>query len=199
MFLMLGAVLLLYAQANSIEVSLTDDLFPTVAMKYLSPIAGLVFLVGLISAAYPSADGALTSLTTSFCIDFLNFNKRTDLSEKEKIRTRYIVHLSIATLFLFVILVFRALNKEAVIDKLFTIAGYTYGPLLGFYSFGLFTKLQVKDKWVPFIAVFSPVTCYVINIYSRELLNGYVFGFELLILNGLLTFLGLLALAKRKY
>jgi SSS family solute:Na+ symporter len=199
MFLMLGAVLLLYAQANSIEVSLTDDLFPTVAMKYLSPIAGLVFLVGLISAAYPSADGALTSLTTSFCIDFLNFNKRTDLSEKEKIRTRYIVHLSIATLFLFVILVFRALNKEAVIDKLFTIAGYTYGPLLGFYSFGLFTKLKVKDKWVPFIAVFSPVTCYVINIYSRELLNGYVFGFELLILNGLLTFLGLLALAKRKY
>jgi SSS family solute:Na+ symporter len=198
LFLMLGAVLLLYAQANSIQVSLTDDLFPTIAIKYLSPVAGLVFLVGLISAAYPSADGALTSITTIFCIDFLNFNKRTDISEKEKIRARYIVHFSIAILFLFVILAFRKLNNEAVIDKLFTIAGYTYGPLLGFYSFGLFTKRQVKDNWVPYIAVLSPVICFMINLFSKQLLFGYVFGFELLILNGLLTYLGLFAISKRK-
>jgi Na+/proline symporter len=197
LFLMLGAVLLLYAQANSIQVSLTDDLFPTIAIKYLSPIAGLVFLVGLISAAYPSADGALTSITTTFCIDFLNFNKRTDFTEKEKIRTRYFVHMSIAVLFLFVILAFRALNNEAVIDKLFTIAGYTYGPLLGFYSFGLFTKRQVKDIRIPFVAILSPVLCYIISIFSRQLLFGYVFGFEMLILNGALTFLGLFIFSKK--
>jgi solute:Na+ symporter, SSS family len=197
LFLMLGAVLLLYAQVNSINVLLTDNLFPTIAVKYLGPVAGLVFLIGLISAAYPSADGALTSLTTIFCIDFLNFNANSGLSEKEKIRIRYLVHFSIATLFLFVILAFRALNNKAVIDNLFTIAGYTYGPLLGFFSFGIFTKKQVKDNWVPFIALFSPVLCYIINIYSKQLLFGYVFGYELLILNGLLTFLGLLIVSKK--
>jgi Na+/proline symporter len=197
LFLMLGAVLLLYAQTNSIQVLLTDDMFPTIAVKYLSPVAGLVFLVGLISAAYPSADGALTSLTTIFCIDFLNFNKRTNLSEREKIRTRYKVHISIAVLFLFVILMFRALNNEAVIDKLFTIAGYTYGPLLGFYSFGLFTKRQVNDNRVPYIAILSPVICFIINIFSKQLLFGYVFGYELLILNGAFTFFGLFLISKK--
>ena len=195
-FLFLGAVLLLYAHANSISIIKTDDLFPTIAMKYLSPVAGIVFLIGLISAAYPSADGALTSLTTTFCIDFLNFDKKPHLSEQQKIRTRYIVHLSVAAIFLVVIIIFRAVNNEAVIDKLFTIAGYTYGPLLGFYSFGLFTKLQVKDKWVPIVAIASPVICFVLSEFSEKLLFGYKFGFELLILNGLLTFFGLLILAR---
>jgi Na+/proline symporter len=197
-FLFLGAVLILYAQTKAIDVNLTDDLFPTIAMKYLSPVAGLIFLIGLISAAYPSADGALTSLTTSFCIDFLNLNKRESLTEKQKINIRYMVHLSIALLFLFVIVIFRSLNNEAVIDKLFTIAGYTYGPLLGFYSFGLFTKYQVKDAWVPVVAIASPILCYVLNVYSKELLWGYKFGFELLILNGFFTFIGLLILSKKR-
>jgi Na+/proline symporter len=190
-FLLLGAVLLLYAQSNAVGVSFTDNMFPTIAMKYLSPVAGLVFLIGLISAAYPSADGALTSLTTSFCVDFLNFEKRDALPERRKINIRYIVHISFAIVFLVVVLIFRSLNNEAVIDKLFTIAGYTYGPLLGFYSFGLFTKWQVNDKWVPYIAVFSPVICFLLSTWSVQLLWGYKFGFELLILNGLLTFFGL--------
>lgn len=198
MFLFLGAVLLFYAQSNAITVAHTDDLFPTVAMQHLGQIAGLVFLVGLVSAAYPSADGALTSLTTSFCIDFLNFEKKTNVPEKAKIRTRYAVHLSIAALFLAVVVVFQMFfNDRAIIDKLFTIAGYTYGPLLGFYSFGLFTKYQVKDRWVPYIAIASPVVCYVLSANSAALLNGYKFGFELLILNGLLTFTGLFLIRKK--
>lgn len=200
MFLFLGAVLLFYAQSNAIAVAHTDDLFPTVAMQHLGQVAGLVFLVGLVSAAYPSADGALTSLTTSFCIDFLNFEKKTNIPEKKKIRTRYAVHLSIAALFLAVIVLFQMFfNDRAIIDKLFTIAGYTYGPLLGFYSFGLFTKYQVKDRWVPYIAVASPVLCYIISANSATLLNGYKFGFELLILNGLLTFMGLFLIRKKVY
>ena len=197
MFLCLGAVLLMFAHTNAISVAATDDLFPKIAIQYLGPVAGIIFLIGLISAAYPSADGALTSLTTSFCIDFLGFNRRDNMTDLQKRSLRYKVHLSIALVFLVVIIVFRSINDKAIIDKLFTIAGYTYGPLLGFFSFGLFTKWQVKDKWVPFIAIASPVLCYFLSDYSVILLDGYKFGFELLIINGLLTFLGLFLLRKQ--
>jgi Na+/proline symporter len=197
-FLMLGAVLLLFVSANGISVNATDDIFPAIALNYLGPVAGIVFLIGLISAAYPSADGALTSLTTSFCIDFLGFNKEGRYSEPRKVKVRYIVHLSIAFVFLLVILFFKSINDQAIIDKLFTIAGYTYGPLLGFYSFGLFTRYQVKDQWVPLVAILSPIICYILSSYSVLWFNGYKFGFELLIINGLLTFAGLLLLRKKK-
>jgi Na+/proline symporter len=191
LFLFLGALLLIYAQKMNVNIASTDILFPAIALNYLGPMAGVVFLIGLISAAFPSADGALTSLTTSFSIDFLGLDKRAELSEKSGTRTRYIVHISIAIIFFICILVFKKLNDKAVIDKLFTIAGYTYGPLLGLFSFGLFTKRKVLDKATPFIAIFSPVICYILSKYSVELFNGYKFGFELLLLNGLLTFIGL--------
>jgi len=197
LFLFLGATLFIYSKAKNISVQMTDDLFPVIALKYLSPVAGLVFLIGLISAAFPSADGALTSLTTSFTIDFLGLDKRTDISEKTRTHIRYLVHISFAILFLIAILVFKAMNDRAVIDKLFTIAGYTYGPLLGLYSFGLFTKRRVNDRVTPFIAVFSPVVCYFLSKYSVELFNGYRFGFELLLLNGLITFTGLWIFSRR--
>jgi Na+/proline symporter len=161
-------------------------------------LAGLIFIIGLISAAYPSADGALTSLTTSFSIDFLGLNKNQHLSDKQKTNTRYIVHISFAFLLLMVIVIFRAINDRAVIDKLFTIAGYTYGPLLGLYAFGLFTKWPVKDKWVPLIALISPVLCYYLSVYDRVLLNNYNFGFELLIINGIFTFIGLTFIRRKK-
>lgn len=196
-FLMLGAVLLLFVQKNGVQVNATDDIFPSVALHYLGPIAGVVFLVGLISAAYPSADGALTSLTTSFCIDFLGFNKESRFTETRKKNIRYGVHLAIAALFLIVIFVYRSINDKAIIDKLFTIAGYTYGPLLGFYSFGLFTHFTVKDKWVPLVAISTPIICYIVSSHSTQWLFGYRFGFELLIINGLLTFLGLWLLRVR--
>ena len=199
LFLFLGAVLYIYASAKGIEIIETsDDIFPSVALKYLGPVAGVIFIIGLLSAAYSSADSALTALTTSFNVDFLNIRKRNDLSIKQKTHIRYLVHVSIAVILVFVIVIFRIINDQAVIDKLFTIAGYTYGPLLGMFAFGLFTKNKVNDKWVPLIAVLSPVICYFISDNSEALLNGYKFGFELLILNGMLTFIGLLIVSKKR-
>ena len=201
MFLTLGAVLYMYASSKGITIPKnTDDLFPLIAFKHLSiitPIAGLVFMVGLVSAAYPSADGALTALTTSFCVDFLGFKDKSKLDEKQKKKVRYIVHISFAAILLFVILIFRALNNEAVINAIYTAAGYTYGPLLGLFSFGLFTKFSVKDNYVWIVAILSPLICYIINTYSETLFNGYKFGFELLIMNGFLTFVGLYILKKK--
>jgi SSS family solute:Na+ symporter len=197
LFLFLGALLLIYIQSKGLTIASSDDIFPTIAIRYLGPVAGVVFLIGLISAAFPSADGALTSLTTCVSIDFLGLEQRKGLTEKAKTKIRYIVHLTIAFVFFISVLMFRALNDKAVIDKLFTIAGYTYGPLLGLYSFGLFTKRSVNDKITPVIAIISPVICFFLSKYSVELLNGYKFGFELLLLNGLLTFIGLLAFSKK--
>ena len=197
LFLFLGALLLIYVQGRGVVVNSSDEIFPTVALKYLSPMAGLVFLIGLISAAFPSADGAITSLTTSISIDFLKLNDRKDLSEMRKTRIRYTVHLLIAALFFISIMIFSVLNDRAIIDKLFTIAGYTYGPLLGLYSFGLFTNRIAKDRVTPFIAIFSPVACFFLSKYSVELFNGYKFGFELLLLNGLITFIGLYLFSRK--
>jgi SSS family solute:Na+ symporter len=197
LFLFLGALLLIYIQSKGVIVSSSDDIFPTVALRFLGPVAGLVFLVGLISAAFPSADGALTSLTTSVSIDFLGLERREGISELTKTRIRYTVHIVIAAVFFISILIFSTLNNKAVIDKLFTIAGYTYGPLLGLYSFGLFTKRKVRDRVTPVIAIISPTVCYFLSRYSEILLNGYKFGFELLLLNGLLTFIGLYLFSRK--
>jgi Na+/proline symporter len=196
-FLSLGVLLYAYCEAKGISLpAKTDELFPFVAIEQLGPIAGLVFIIGLISAAYPSADGALTSLTTSFCIDILRLEKRTDLSEKKSIQLRTIVHIGFAFLLLSVILYFKHINNEAVITMLFKIAGYTYGPLLGMFAFGLYTKRVAMDRLVPIICIISPIICFVLNMNSKDWFE-YEFGFELLILNGLLTFLGLLLISKK--
>ena len=198
LFLFLGAILFIYSARTGFALPLrSDDLFPMIAINNLGPIAGLVFVIGLISAAYPSADGALTSLTTSFSIDFLGINKNENLSEKRKTKIRYMVHIGFAVVLLFVIILFSAINDRAVIDKLFTIAGYTYGPLLGLFSFGLFTKYSIKDRWVPLLVVISPLSCYFLSKYSEVLFNGYKFSFELLIVNGIITFAGLLILRRK--
>lgn len=199
-FLFLGATLLFFANSKGIDLSAlsgSDDIFPTITLKYLGPLAGLIFFIGLISAAYPSADGALTSLTTSFTIDIIGINKKTHLTEKQKIRIRYLVHIAIALVMMTVILAFRSFYDKALIDKLFTIAGYTYGPLLGLYAFGLFTKRRVTDGFTPIIAIISPVASYLLAEHSAELFNGYKFGFELLIVNGLITFTGLFLASKK--
>ncbi len=197
MFLVLGAFLVFYASAQNITVAMSDDLFPTIAFRYLGPAAGVVFLIGLISAAFPSADGALTSLTTSFSIDFLGLEKKTEMDNEKKTRIRYSVHFSFAIIFFICILIFRQMNDRAIIDKLFTIAGYTYGPLLGLYTFGLFTRRSVNDRYTPWIAIASPVICYFLSHYSEELFNGYKFGFEMLLVNGFLTFVGLYIFSRK--
>jgi Na+/proline symporter len=197
LFLILGSILYIYCESTGKAVPAnSDDLFPMIAINQLGPIAGLVFVVGLISAAYPSADGALTSLTTSVCVDFLDFQKK-DWDEQKKKRLRYVVHVSFALVLLLVIVVFRAINNQAVVGKLFTVAGYTYGPLLGLYAFGLFTQRTVKDKLVPVICILSPLVCYLLNENSVDWFYGYKFGFELLILNGILTFTGVLLISQK--
>jgi Na+/proline symporter len=190
MFLLLGAMLYFYAGANQIATASSDSLFATVSIHHLGAFAGIVFLIGLIAAAYSSADGALTALTTSFCIDIIGLDKRA-LPDRRKFRIRYTIHFLFAMLFLLLIVQFKQLDNKAIIDRFFTIAGYTYGPLLGLYSFGLFTRLKVRDHMVPLVAIASPVITYLLDSNSVQWFNGYRFGFELLIVNGLITFAGL--------
>lgn len=191
MFLSLGALLGMYAHAQGILIPAnTDQLFPMLATGgYFNVSLGIIFIIGIIAAAYASADSALAALTTSFMIDILNGNKL----EGDKLkRTRTRVHLLMSLALVLVIIIFDAVNNDAVISAVFTVAGYTYGPLLGLYAFGLFTPYAVKDKVVPYLAVLSPVICYILSSNSVEWFNGYKFGFELLILNGLIMFLGML-------
>lgn len=193
-FLSLGALLFIYAQEKGVAIpERTDDLYPLLALNHFTTTVGILFLLGIIAAAYSSADSALTGLTTSFCVDILNFK---DKAEDSKKQTRMAVHVGFSIVLLLVILVFNAFNDQSVITAVFLAAGYTYGPLLGLYTFGMFTKLQVNDGLVPFICIISPLLSYLINLNSEALLGGYKFGFEILIVNGLLTFLGLLLVTK---
>lgn len=194
LFLMLGAALYIFKAKNGIEAS-GDGLFAEVAINYLPPLASIVFIIGLISALYPSADGALTSLTTAFCIDFLGFEKQ-NKSEKQKTRTRHFVHIAFALLFTLIIIFYYHNKNEHLIDILYQIASITYGPLLGLFAFGLSTKREVNDKFVPLVCVLSPIICFILNNNSLAWFN-YSFDFELLLLNGCLTFLGLLIISKK--
>lgn len=205
LFMSLGAVLIYYAQETGFQlptnengVVINDKIFPAVAFS-LNKLTSIVFIIGLIAAGYSSADGTLTALTTTFCFDFLHFDKNEKLSETDKIKYRKIIHIAFAFLYLFVIIMFRPFHNESLIDKIFEIAGYTYGPLLGLYSFGLFVKnRKPNDRYVPIIAISSPIISYLLNIYSKELFFGYQFGFEILILNGLLTFIALIFISKKQ-
>ena len=196
MFLSLGLLLYLYAETNGVALPLrSDDLYPLLATQEFTSFAGIVFVLGITAAAYSSADSTLTALTTSFCYDFLEIEKR--YGKDKQVAVRKQVHIAFTLLMFLVILVFRWLNDQSVINAVFIIAGYTYGPLLGLYAFGLFTKWQVKDKLVPYLAVLAPVLAFLISQNSVKLLWGYKFGFEILILNGLLMFTGLFLIRKR--
>lgn len=199
MFLCLGALLYLYSNAKGIEIpAKTDDLFPLLATQHFSTIIGITFLLGIIAAAYSSADSALTALTTSFCVDFLSFKDEMSKDVLDRQRNiRLLVHLGFSTLIFIVIIAFKQLNNEAVISSVFKAAGYTYGPLLGIYAFGLFTNFKVRDPLVPIICLLSPIISYLLNIYSEELFTGYKFGFEILLVNGALTFIGMLLIKKK--
>lgn len=199
LFLILGGALYIFAEAKGIQIpSKTDETFSLIALNHLSPVAGLIFIIGLISALFPSADGALTALTSSFCIDILGLKERTDLTEKQQTNTRRIVHIIITVIFFVLILLYQKLIESSVISTILRVAGYTYGPLLGLFAFGVLTKRIINDSWlVPAVCVLSPLICYIINEHSQQWLNGYKFGFELLLLNGAITFLGLLLLSKK--
>jgi Na+/proline symporter len=196
LFLSLGVMLYLYSETNGISLpAKTDELFPMLATQHFSAFAGIVFVLGITAAAYSSADSTLTALTTSFCIDFLELERKYPAEKRVSIRKK--VHLVFTFVMFLVILLFYWINDQSVINSVFIIAGYTYGPLLGLYSFGLFTKWQVQDRWVPYIAVAAPVFAYIISSNSESWFWGYKFGFEVLILNGLLMFIGLFLLRKK--
>ena len=197
LFLGLGALLYLYAVQSGVVIPERSDLlYPTLALEHLPPTIGILFVLGLVAAAYSSADSALTSLTTAFCIDMLDFDK-SSMSEQQKKKVRLSVHVGFSVLLLIVILIFYRINNSAVIDAIFRIATYTYGPLLGLYAFGFMTKSAVRDRWVPVVCFLAPVLTYVINENSEAWLGGYKFGYELLLVNGLVTFVGLLILSKK--
>jgi SSS family solute:Na+ symporter len=189
-FLTLGALLFIYSQENGLSIpEQTDQLYPLLAVEgYLGPAVGILFVLGLIAAAYSSADSALTALTTSYSLDILEVDK---LDEKSAKRKRQRVHIVMSLVLIAVILIFRVINNDSVIAQLFTAAGYTYGPLLGLYAFGLFTKLPVRDREVPYIAVASPILSFILDYNSAELFNGYEIGFEILLINGAITYFGL--------
>ena len=196
MFMSLGVLLYYYAAQSGIEIpAKSDDLFPLLALNHLSTFAGIVFLLGVTAAAFSSADSALTALTTSFSIDFLNLDIKQN--NKKVNRTKRLVHIGFSALLFIVILIFKAVNDDNVISAVFKVAGYTYGPILGLFAFGLISKRKVKDKVVPYIALISPVLIYFISRYSEQLLFGYKFGFELLLVNGLLTYFGLFLFSEK--
>ncbi len=198
-FLSVGALLYLYAAKNGITVEKTDYLYPTIALRHLGLVPAIVFMLGLTAATFATTDSALTALTTSFCVDFLNFNKRSDTNSPAMVKVRHYVHIAFSALMFLTIILFNAVNNDAVVSAIFKVASYTYGPLLGLYSFGLFvSSRQVNDKLVPFICLISPAICYFLSTESAKILDGYVFDNELIIVNGLITFGGLLLTSKAK-
>ena len=196
LFLLLGGLLYLYAAEKGIAVK-GDDLFPTISMQYLPGIISIIFIIGLISALFPSADGAITALTSSFCIDILGLKKRTDLTEEKSMRIRKAVHISFAVLFMISVMVFKWIDNKSIINVILKVAGYTYGPLLGLFAFGILTRKKLNERYVPVICLAAPLACFFLDKYQSNLMGKFQIGIELLILNGLLTFLGLLIISKK--
>ena len=190
LFLYLGGLLYLYAPVVGVTET-GDKIFPAVVLGHLPVMVQVIFVIALISALFPSADGAITALTSSFCIDILGINRRADMSEAARKRLRQRVHLGFALLFLLLVMVFKWADNPSMIWLILKLAGYTYGPLLGLFAFGLLTKRVVRDRLVPFIAVGAPIICFFIDKYQRTLFGTYEVGLELLLINGLLTFAGL--------
>ncbi|MEP7143402.1 MAG: sodium:solute symporter [Ferruginibacter sp.] len=218
LFLLLGGLLYLYGSANGgvyqdVVVNgktvrhfilnntnvIGDKAFPSIVLSYFPPAVGIMFIIALISALFPSADGALTALTSSFCIDIIGLKERADLDEKQKKRLRLTVHLTFTIIFLICIMVFKALNDNSIIDKILDLAGYTYGPLLGLFAFGIFTKKQLPNSLiVTLVCLIAPVLSYLVSMNAKSWFNGYQIGIELLLINGLITFAGLWAISGHK-
>ena len=217
LFLLLGGLVYLFAGANGgtyQEVMVNgkpvkqlilnniniigDKAFPSIVLNYLPGGVGIIFIIALISALFPSADGALTALTSSFCIDILGLKHRDDLDEKQKKRLRLTVHLTFTVVFLACIMIFKVVNDNSIIDKILDLAGYTYGPLLGLFAFGIFTKRQLPNNYiVTIICLIAPAISYLLSMNAKTWFNGYQIGIELLLINGMLTFFGLLLISNK--
>lgn len=202
-FLCLGALLYLYAEQSQIPLPLSesgqivsDNVFPLLALNNLGVFAGLIFILGLTAATFSSADSVLTTLTTSTYVDILELDKK-NTDEKKKIKIRTAIHISFAVLLWLIIVLFKAINSKAVIDTVLIIAAYTYGPLLGLFTFGILSKKTIKDRWVPAVCLSAPLITWIISFNSKELLGGYQFGNELILLNAIITIAGLFIISKK--
>ena len=205
-FLSVGALLYIYADKNGIAIPTdlvtnkprTDLLFPEIAFNYFSLFPAILFLLGLTAATFATTDSALTALTTSFCVDFLKMDKPENASNKKNVIKRNLVHIAFSLLMFLVILIFNSLNDKSVVSMIFKVASYTYGPLLGLFAYGLLVKnRKLNEIFVPIICILSPLICFFLNNNSAAFFNGYVFDNELIIVNGLVTFLGLLLISKK--
>ncbi|MNS34137.1 sodium/panthothenate symporter [compost metagenome] len=197
-FLSVGALLYAFAGANNIDVKslgTPDHLFPEIALNHLGIFPAIIFMLGLTAATFATTDSALTALTTSFCVDFLNFSKKENQADAKLVRTRHGVHIGFSFVMLLVVIGFKIINDDSVVNAIFKAAGYTYGPLLGLFAFGMITKMQIKDKLVPYICVASPILSFIIDKNSLSWF-GYTIGFELIVVNALITYLLLLISAK---
>lgn len=198
LFLSLGVLLLIFAQQNNITLpEISDNILPFIVSNYLGSISLGIFIVGIVAAAFSSADSALAALTTSFCVDILgmkNEEKNSD-TEKQNVKTRRIVHLSVSSVFVIVIMIIHSIGSDSIINAIYKLASYTYGPLLGMYFIGLYSKIKPIDKYVPYVAVSSPLICMVVEFAFKQLLN-YQVGYELLLINGAITAFGLWILSK---
>ena len=189
LFMFLGGLLFLYAKQNNWEFA-PDDVFPSIVQLHLSKGIFLIFIIGLISALFPSVDGAITALTASFCIDILGFERNKNRNEQDKTKLRKIIHLSFAAIFIILVFIFKAVDSKTIVDLIFLIAGYTYGPLLGLFSFGIITKRSLKKNIVPVVCIAAPLICYLLEKNSALLFGpDYKIGYEMLIINGSITFL----------
>jgi Na+/proline symporter len=190
LFLFLGGLLALYAPTVGVAAT-GDALFPAVVLGHLPAFVQVIFVIALISALFPSADGAITALTSSFCIDILGLQRRFDMTETRRTRWRHIVHLSFALIFLLLILVFKFVDSASMIGVILKLAGYTYGPLMGLFAFGILTRRTVRDTFVPLVALGAPVLCFLIDVNQAALFGSYQIGLELLVLNAAFVFFGL--------
>jgi len=213
LFLFLGGLLYLYGEsvgghfATSVTGAKTfmigdhnaigDKLFPFIALNHMPPLVSVIFIVALISALFPSADGAITAITSSFCIDILGMQRNAEMVDAAKKKTRQRVHLTVAAIFLVFVLIYKWINNPSMIGVILVVAAYTYGPLLGLFSFGILTKRKVQDKLVPVVCVLAPILCFILDKYQQRFLGDFKIGLELLIINGFLTFLGLLIISKK--
>jgi hypothetical protein len=190
LFLTLGAIMLSFASEKGIILPTTsDEILPMLATQgYLNTFTTILFTLGIVSATFSGADSSMTSMTTSYCVDIAE--------KKEDVHLRKIVHAGVAIIFIIIMVIFRMVNNRTLIDAIYVIASYTYGPLLGLYGFGLMTKRKVRDKYIPYIAAISPVFCYILQYISQRWL-GYSFGYELLMINGFLTFTGLWSISTK--
>jgi Na+/proline symporter len=220
LFLFLGGLLYLFAAEKGINVP-ADDLFPTIALNYLPSGVAIIFIIGLISALFPSADGALTALTSSFCIDILGIKRREDLDEKSRKKIRLTVHFIMAVIFFLLVVGFKIINNKSIIDVILKVAGFTYGPLLGLFAFGILTKRVINDRLSLIVCLLAPTIIlgidFINNIdwwikqlrleadsmdgvraLSESLFGSFKIGYELLIYNGILTFIGLWFISKKQ-